>query len=126
MAWTYLLECRDGSFYVGSTTDLMARLHQHQTGMGAVRTRSRRPVTLVWYAELETIPEAFALEKRIRKWGRAKRLALVRGELDMLPELASRSARGTRTRSEYEARGGPPVDLLTDHGRDGHPGTTET
>ena len=39
MAWTYLLECRDGSFYVGSTTDLMARLHQHQIGMGAVRTR---------------------------------------------------------------------------------------
>ena len=104
MAWTYLLECRDGSFYVGSTTDLMARLHQHQIGMGAIRTRSRRPVKLVWCAEFETIPEAYSFEKRIRKWGRAKRLALVRGELGMLPELASRSSHGVRVRRAYEGR----------------------
>ncbi len=123
MAWTYLLECRDGSFYVGSTTDLMARLHQHQTGTGAVRTRTRLPVRLVWYAELETIPEAFALEKRIRRWGRAKRLALVRGELDRLPELASRSSHGVRTRRDYEARGASQPWPLADPGRDA--GATE-
>ncbi|WP_030482928.1 GIY-YIG nuclease family protein [Nocardioides aequoreus] len=102
MAWTYLLECSDGSLYVGSTTDLMARLHQHQQGLGAIRTRTRLPVRLVWSAEFETIPEAFAFEKQVRKWGRAKRLALIRGDFDALPDLASRSHHGNRRRGEYE------------------------
>jgi putative endonuclease len=103
MAWTYLLECSDGSFYVGSTTDLQARLFQHQSGMGALRTRTRLPVKLVWQAEFPTIPEAYTFEKQIRRWSRAKRLALIRGELDMLPALSSRSHRGERARATYEA-----------------------
>ncbi len=106
MGWTYLLECGDGSFYVGSTRNLQRRLFEHESGIGANRTRVRLPVKLVWHAEFPTIQEAFAFEKRVRKWGRAKRLALIRGELDMLPELASRSYRGNRTRRGYEARGG--------------------
>jgi putative endonuclease len=32
VAWTYILECADGSFYVGSTTDLERRVSQHDRG----------------------------------------------------------------------------------------------
>jgi predicted GIY-YIG superfamily endonuclease len=35
MPWAYLVECRDGSFYVGSTYDLERRLSEHNEGLGA-------------------------------------------------------------------------------------------
>ena len=44
MAWTYILSCADGSFYVGSTTHLGARLAQHACGEGAAYTARRLPV----------------------------------------------------------------------------------
>ena len=91
MAWTYILRCADGTYYVGSTVDLERRLYEHNDGLGAAYTRRRRPVTLAWAGEFERIDEAFAFEKRVQGWGRAKRQALIDGRLDMLPRLASRS-----------------------------------
>ncbi len=88
MAWVYILECSDGSYYVGSTKDLHVRVHEHQQGRGAVYTRRRLPVRLLWSHESETIAEAFALEKQIQNWSRAKREALMRGRFDLLPGLA--------------------------------------
>jgi putative endonuclease len=94
MAWTYILLCSDGSYYVGSTTYLEARLWQHNHDPdGPVYTRRRRPVRLVWSGEFSTAPEAFAFEKQVQGWGRAKREALIRGEFEMLPGLASRARR---------------------------------
>ncbi|WP_460793288.1 GIY-YIG nuclease family protein [Nocardioides pacificus] len=88
MPFTYMLECSDGSFYVGSTRDLERRLHHHQTGLGASYTRTRRPVRLVWHEEHENVALAFAREKQIQNWSRAKRLALIEGRYGALPELA--------------------------------------
>ena len=75
MAWTYILRCCDGSYYVGSTTNLDLRMQQHHSGTGSVYTATRRPVELVWAHEFETIPEAFAFEKQVQNWSRAKREA---------------------------------------------------
>ncbi|MFC7495846.1 MULTISPECIES: GIY-YIG nuclease family protein [unclassified Nocardioides] len=90
MPWTYILECADGSYYVGSTVDLERRVAEHNFGVGATytRIRRRRPVKLAWAGEFERIDEAFAFEKRVRKWGRAKRLALIEGRFTDLPALA--------------------------------------
>ena len=78
MAFVYMLECADGSFYVGSTVlDIQAREFQHQEGLGAAYTARRRPVRLVWFEEHEHIGAAFAREKQIQNWGRAKRIALI-------------------------------------------------
>ncbi len=88
MAWVYLLRCRDGSYYVGSTTHLEARLHEHRSGRGAAYTRRRLPVELVFAQECEQVAEAFALEKRYQGWSRAKREALVRGDFVALPALS--------------------------------------
>ena len=98
MAWTYLLECSDGSYYVGSTVDLDRRVAQHEAGEGAVYTRRRRPVRLVWAGQFERIDEAFAFEKRVQGWNRRKRRALIEGRWDLLPELASRSWAALRER----------------------------
>lgn len=94
--WTYILECADGSFYVGSTTHLDLRLNQHHMGAGSAYTRHRLPVTLVWAHEFASITEAFAWEKRVQNWSRAKRLALIEGRYDVLPHLASSDAAARR------------------------------
>ncbi|MEQ7846620.1 GIY-YIG nuclease family protein [Nocardioides kribbensis] len=94
MGWTYILECADGSPYVGSTVDLERRVGEHDAGVGAAYTRRRRPVRLVWSAQYASIEEAFRYEKQIQGWRRAKREALIRGEFELLPQLASRARRG--------------------------------
>ncbi len=88
--YVYILECSDGSFYVGSTWDMERRLWQHNEGLGAAYTRRRRPVRLAWNAWYDSVAEAFAMEKRIQGWGRAKRRALIDGRTDELPGLSRR------------------------------------
>ena len=93
MAWTYLLECADGSFYVGSTVNLDARISQHNAGEGAAytRRRGRRPVQLVWAADFARVDEAYAFEKLVQGWSRKKRIALIEGRWEDFPALASRA-----------------------------------
>lgn len=88
--FTYILECCDGSYYVGSTTNLHARVAQHEAGTGAAYTRRRLPVRLVWAVQLDRIDEAFVLGKRVQGWSRAKRRALIEGRFEDLPGLSRR------------------------------------
>jgi putative endonuclease len=108
MAWTYILECCDGSYYVGSTIDLERRLGQHQAGEGAAYTRRRRPVRLVWAAQFESVQAAFDFEKRVQGWGRAKREALIDGREDLLPRLASRCWAATNVEPVGQVGTAPP------------------
>ena len=85
----YIVECADGSYYTGSTTNLEMRLWEHNDGrFGANFTRKRRPVKLVYCAETDSIAVAFAREKQVQGWSRAKKLALIEGRLDDLPGLS--------------------------------------
>ena len=79
MAFTYILECADGSYYVGSTTDLERRISQHASGEGAAYTRRRRPVRLVWAMQMDSVAEAYLLEKKLQGWSRAKRQCVIEG-----------------------------------------------
>ena len=90
MPFVYMLECNDGSFYVGSTVDLEARVSQHNQGTASRYTsrRGRRPVRLVWWEEHERIDEAFVRDKQIQGWGRPKRLALIEHRDADLPRLS--------------------------------------
>jgi len=99
MPFTYIVECADGSYYVGSTFDLQRRLGQHNEGLGAAYTRNRRPVTLVWAGQFDSIRDAFRFEKQVQGWGRAKRQALIDGRWDDLPALA-RTAKPRSTTAE--------------------------
>ncbi|MBS1906663.1 MAG: GIY-YIG nuclease family protein [Actinobacteria bacterium] len=82
--FAYILRCGDGTFYAGSTNDLERRLAEHSAGEGALYTRRRLPVELVWQAEFERVDEAFAWEKRIQGWSHAKRAAFIEGGLEAL------------------------------------------
>ncbi len=107
MPHVYILRCADDSFYVGSTWDLERRISEHNLGLGAAYTRRRRPVELVWCADYDRVDEAFAMEKRIQGWSRAKRQALVDGDTDRLPGLASRSWTAQQERRRSGEPGGP-------------------
>ena len=89
MAWMYILQCSDDSYYVGSTVALEQRVWQHQQGEGAKYTAKRLPVELVYAEEFPRIDEAFYREKQIQGWSRAKKEALIRGDYDALPGLSS-------------------------------------
>ncbi len=86
----YILRCADGSYYVGSTRNYVARLAQHNAGEGAAYTRRRLPVEMVYCLPCDSIAQAFWFEKRVQGWSRAKREALIAGRLDLLPELAKK------------------------------------
>ena len=85
----YIVQCADGSFYVGSTWDLERRVAQHNIAdQGAAYTRRRRPVRLVYFEQSESIRDAFAREKQVQGWGREKRIALIEGRGEDLPGLS--------------------------------------
>ena len=78
--WTYILKCADGLYYTGHTDDLDLRLAQHQSGHFRGFTSVRLPVTLCWATDFPTRYEALDAELRIKKWSRAKKEALMRGD----------------------------------------------
>lgn len=92
-AFMYIVECADRSLYVGSPRNLEWRLEEHQFGVGAEYTKRRLPVRLLYFEEAERMYEAYYREKQVQNWGRAKRVVLVKGELDTLTDLSRKRRR---------------------------------
>jgi putative endonuclease len=90
MAWMYILQCADGSYYVGSTKNLDLRMFQHQSGKGSRYTSGRLPIELVYGEEYDRVSDAYYREKQVQNWRRAKREALINGKLELLPMLAKK------------------------------------
>jgi putative endonuclease len=100
-AIVYMLLCRDGSYYVGSTSDdgLERRIAEHNSAAYPdAYTSSRRPVSLVWSERFDRVTDAIAVERRLKGWSRTKKEALVRGDWSTLVHAAKR--RGGRPRDE--------------------------
>jgi putative endonuclease len=88
--YVYLLKCKDSAYYVGITSDLERRLMEHNMGKYPnAFTYSRRLVELVWFQDFVEPHQAIAFEKRIKKWSRAKKEAVISGNWDVLTELAA-------------------------------------
>ena len=91
ISYVYILKCADDSYYTGVTSNLDQRMQQHESGFYPdCYTASRRPVELVFYAEFTNIGFAIDKEKKIKKWSRAKKEALINGDFDQLPNLAKK------------------------------------
>ena len=86
--YMYILKCSDGSFYTGSTKDLQKRIEEHNAGIGSIHTSKRRPLVLVYFEEFSQINLAFKREKQIQGWSRRKKLALIKSQEHLLPDLA--------------------------------------
>jgi putative endonuclease len=64
-AYLYILRCRDGAYYVGTTRNsLEARLAEHNAGTFDGFTSLRRPVELVFHQEFDRITDAIAAERQ--------------------------------------------------------------
>jgi len=90
--YTYLLQCSDGSYYLGHTDDLETRVAQHNHGEIPGYTYSRRPVRLLWSEDFQDRDQAFAIERQLKGWSRAKKEALIRGDWETVRQLARRGA----------------------------------
>jgi putative endonuclease len=75
--YTYILQCSDGSFYTGWTTDLEARVATHNAGKGAKYTRSRLPVELAYYEAFATKQEAMSREWHLKQLTHEEKAALL-------------------------------------------------
>ena len=93
MPYMYILRCRDHMLYVGSTFDLEKRIAEHNAGLGAEFTVRRLPVALAYAEEHQTMADAYRREKQVQGWSRAKREALIVGDLDRLHDLARRGGK---------------------------------
>ena len=111
-AYTYILQCANGEYYVGSTTNLEARLNEHQAGLGGKYTSTHLPVKLVYFEEYSSIHLAFSRERQLHGWSRAKKEALIRGDYEALRPLsqskglASAASTGSVTGSKGLASAG--------------------
>ncbi len=78
MNYTYILKCADGTLYCGWTNDLEKRIKAHNSGKGAKYTRSRLPVTLVYFEEFENPVDAQKREYQIKLLSRSEKLNLIK------------------------------------------------
>jgi len=73
----YLLECADGSYYTGWTTDPARRERQHNRGVGARYTRTHAPVRLVYVEPQPDRSSAMRRERALKALGHAQKKKLV-------------------------------------------------
>ena len=77
MNYTYILECKDGTYYTGWTNNLEKRLKDHNAGKGAKYTKARLPVSLVYHEEFQTKEEAMSREYAIKHMTRTEKSELI-------------------------------------------------
>lgn len=102
MPFVYIVQCADKSLYTGWALDVARRVKAHNAGRGARYTRMHRPVVLVYAEEVLTRSEAMKRERAIKRYPRAKKLALC-----SLPKPAKRKRRSvaiTRAAAAGRAR----------------------
>jgi putative endonuclease len=76
-AFTYILECADGTLYTGYTTDIEKRLATHNSGKASKYTRCRLPVRLVYLEECKDKEAAMSREWHIKQLSRVAKLRLI-------------------------------------------------
>ena len=87
--YVYIVECSDSLYYTGITNNVPRRIIEHNAGVNKnCFTYNRRPVELQFQQEFMEVKQAIYFEKKIKKWSRAKKKALIGGDFDLLPILA--------------------------------------
>jgi putative endonuclease len=87
--YVYILECSDDTLYVGVTNNVGRRFIEHISGLhDDSYTFSRRPLKLVYCNQFSSPLEAIGFEKQLKRWSRAKKIALINSDFNSLHELA--------------------------------------
>ena len=76
--WVYIMTNRyRGTLYVGSSTDLSARICKHRAGHGSEFCAEHGLTRLVWAERLDTIIDAKHRERRVKRWHRDWKIELI-------------------------------------------------
>ena len=68
---------KNGTIYIGVTSDLILRLHQHRAGEGNGFTRKHGCKLLVWFEQYDDLQEARRREVQMKEWKRAWKIRLI-------------------------------------------------
>ena len=68
---------KNGTLYVGVTNHLIRRVHEHKTKAVAGFTSQYGVDRLVWFDQTDSVESAIAAEKRLKRWSRAWKVALI-------------------------------------------------
>ena len=90
--WVYIVRCRDGTYYTGSTHDLRGRVRLHNAGNGAKYIRGRGPVRVVYAKRYRDHQRALSAEWRVKQLSRAQKETLIRASARRLRKLENRLA----------------------------------
>ena len=74
-AYMYVVECCDGTYYTGYTTDVKKRIAVHNSGKGAKYTRARLPVKLIYVEGFNSKEEAMSAEALFKRKIRLQKLS---------------------------------------------------
>lgn len=74
---TYILKCKDGTYYTGWTNDMKKRFQAHLSGRGGKYTRSHPPECIAYMEAFETKEEAMRREYEIKHMTRKEKEALI-------------------------------------------------
>lgn len=77
MYFVYLLRCKDGSLYCGSTNNLKKREIRHNTGLGSRYVRSRGGGSMVYSERFKDLAHALRREMEIKRYSKQKKEQLV-------------------------------------------------
>ena len=86
----YMLQCSDGSYYIGHTDDIDRRIIAHMQGQVSGYTKTRIPVKLVYVQDFMTRDEAINAEQQIKGWSRKKKEALIRDDWEEIKKLSKK------------------------------------
>ncbi|NKB77234.1 MAG: GIY-YIG nuclease family protein [Gammaproteobacteria bacterium] len=88
--FVYIVRCADNSLYTGVTTNIERRVFEHnsQTKRGAKYTRSRQPVSVVYWEQAANRSIASQREFAIKKMDRPHKNILIKNLKKSLPDVA--------------------------------------
>ena len=84
----YFMRLRSGTIYVGTSLDLERRLKDHRSGRACRTTRLDPPTEFLRVEICAAYSEARRREAQLKGWSRAKKEALIRGDLETLESLS--------------------------------------
>lgn len=88
--YVYILHCHDGSYYIGHTENLELRISEHNQGKFSGYTSKRLPVKLVYHQQFNLRDDAFTAERKLKKWSRKKKEALINENWSLVSYFAKK------------------------------------
>jgi putative endonuclease len=76
--FTYILECSDKTFYIGTTNDIEKRLAKHNAGKGAKYTRGRTPVKIRYTCSFDSRAEACKYEYELKQYSKKEKMNVIK------------------------------------------------